>query len=385
VVEKTKANEEAETIRIAIREGTFRQRAVQAQPEPVTPEANTLKQVVELFLERATPKKARDRAAWARDARCRLGKATAFVFEDGRVFGDRLIGSVTEDDLEVFFAALRKRASASTKNHYVQVLGSLFTWATKKGYISRNLMGPESEIRREKPARRSRRLEPGEEDRLLAAAGPRLQRLIVAALETTCRLGELLTLRRRDVDLDRREITIRAENAKDGETRILPISSRLLAILEMAKLDPSGHELKPSAFIFGDGTGEPVTTIKRAWVTCVLRANGHKPRWGKRGKLSPESRAAFRAIGLHFHDLRHEAASRLLEGRFPLHHVQQMLGHASIDTTNTYLNVTRFGLQESMQKLDLVRSTRPTATGQTEPEVVSSERDKQLNANLSVN
>ena len=41
---------------------------------------------------------------------------------------------------------------------------------------------------------RTRRLEPGEEDALLAHAGPRLRGLIVAALSTGCRLGELLTL-----------------------------------------------------------------------------------------------------------------------------------------------------------------------------------------------
>ena len=60
----------------------------------------------------------------------------------------------------------------------------------------------------------------GEERRLLAAAGPFLQRLIIAALETGCRRGELLSLVWADVDLAGREIRIRAAKAKDGEAEM---------------------------------------------------------------------------------------------------------------------------------------------------------------------
>jgi site-specific recombinase XerD len=52
-----------------------------------------------------------------------------------------------------------------------------------------------------------------------------------------------------------------------------------------------------------------------------------------------------RAINLHFHDLRHEAGSRFIEAGWPIHHVQEMLGHASLEQTSTYLNVTGTGLQ----------------------------------------
>ena len=53
---------------------------------------------------------------------------------------------------------------------------------------------------------------------------------------------------------------------------------------------------------------------------------------------------------LHFHDLRHEAGSRLLEAGWPLHHVQEMLGHADLKQTSTYLNVTQVGLQDFMRR-----------------------------------
>jgi site-specific recombinase XerD len=77
----------------------------------------------------------------------------------------------------------------------------------------------------------------------------------------------------------------------------------------------------------------------------------------------PASRAQLKAIDLHFHDLRHEGASRLLEAGWPLHHIQEMLGHASLEQTATYLNVQRGGLQESMKRLDDARSPRRPSAG----------------------
>jgi site-specific recombinase XerD len=55
---------------------------------------------------------------------------------------------------------------------------------------------------------------------------------------------------------------------------------------------------------------------------------------------------------LHFHDLRHEAGSRWLEQGWPLHHVKELLGHASISTTDTYLSASRIHLRESMLEME---------------------------------
>ena len=211
-------------------------------------------------------------------------------------------------------------------------------------------------LRREQSTKRNRRLAPREEAALLAVAGDRLQRLIIAALESGCRLGELLKLQTRDLDLARREMTIRTENAKDGEQRVLPISNRLAAVLEMATLDLAGQPLPPDGFVFGDGTGQRVKSPKRAWATCVLKAHGCEPQWTTGGKLAPASCAELRRIDLRFHDLRHEAGSRLIEGGWPGHRVQEILGHASLTQTSTYLNITREGLHESMRKIDEART-----------------------------
>jgi hypothetical protein len=104
--------------------------------------------------------------------------------------------------------------------------------------------------------------------------------------------------------------------------------------------------------------------VRRAWETAVLKAHDRRPIWvwtrGRSrkgtGTLSAQSRAAYRQIDLHFHDLRHEAGSRLLEAGWPLHEVQQMLGHASLEQTSTYLNATLRGLHRSMRAIDQARA-----------------------------
>ena len=68
--------------------------------------------------------------------------------------------------------------------------------------------------------------------------------------------------------------------------------------------------------------------------TAVRRAEHTKDR---ENRIIPISS---RAINLHFHDLRHEGGSRLLEAGWPVHHVQHMLGHAALQQTSTYLNAT---------------------------------------------
>jgi integrase len=157
------------------------------------------------------------------------------------------------------------------------------------------------------------------------------------------------------VNLDRRELTIRAENAKTRTARVLPLSARLAGVLKMARTDPTGKDFTADKHVFGDVVGNKIGDIKRAWATCVLKAHGHTTTNTRTKGLSPDSQKALAAIGLHWHDLRHEAGSRLLESGWPIHHVAHMLGHASIATTNTYLNATRIGLQEAMRRLDASR------------------------------
>jgi integrase len=380
---KTEAEVEAATIRAAILEGTFERAADRAAREarqaacgPATAAGVALETFAELYVDRAS--KASGKTSWAKDAGM-FDRFCAYGVTNGRPLGQSPLSSITEDAIEAFFASLSELA-ASTRNKYVQLLKASFRWAVKKGYLAHSPISDDSTLKRTKPAQRRRRVSPEEEKALLDAASPermasgplkhyaglRLQWLIIAAIETGCRLGELLALQWGDVDWSKRTVLVRAEERgarKSGRSRLLPMSVRLSATLDMAKTDPAGRHYPPSAYVFGK-LGARVREIKKAWETCVLRAHGHEPEWTKRTHgLTAQSRAAFRAINLHFHDLRHEAGCRWLEAGWPIHHVQEMLGHTNLSQTSTYLHAAERGLQESMQRYDAARTERPVADG----------------------
>jgi integrase len=377
---KTEADTLASDIRAAINAGTFvraadrRRQDSQQQPSTDVAPALSLERFAATYLERVSQVRERNKS-WTND-RHMFTQICSFRLSDGSRLGDKALTAITEDDFEVVLTDLRaKGRAASTRNQYVQLLKASCRWAAKKGYLPRNPISEDSLLKRSKIAQRHRRLTPdvvdaygnivtpGDERRLLAVAAARLQNLIIAALDTACRRGELLSLTWGDVDMDRRLLVVRAETAKDDDRRELPISPRLASVLEMARTDPAGHEYPSRAFVFGE-LGQRVDNVKRAWETAVLKAHGHDPVWERNG-LAAASRAALKAIDLHFHDLRHEGASRMLEAGWPLHHVQHMLGHASIEQTSTYLNVEKTGLQDSMRRFGVPAGIRcnPVAIG----------------------
>jgi len=124
-------------------------------------------------------------------------------------------------------------------------------------------------------------------------------------LDTACRPGEILSLQWRDVSLARRELVIRAEKTKTRTERIIPVSSRLLAVLEMRRLDPSGQPCGRDAYVFGNEVGERVRSVRTAWTNACKKA-------GLRG--------------FQLRDLRHEAGSRFDEAGVPINYVSSFLG-----------------------------------------------------------
>jgi len=182
---------------------------------------------------------------------------------------------------------------------------------------------------------RARRMQPGEEERLIAAATPHLRALIIAALSTGCRVGELLTLQWQDVREGGggryRALILRAGKTKTGTTRVVPVGQRLAAVLEVLRTGPDGKDLPPEAFVFGDEIGQSISSVKTAWRTACEEAG---------------------IIDLHFHDLRREFACRLLESRAELHDVRDFLGHANITTTSRYLRSTTLRLERALTLLE---------------------------------
>ena len=127
-------------------------------------------------------------------------------------------------------------------------------------------------------------------------------------------------------------------------------------MLNTIRQDPlTNEDHEAHAHVFGNASGHKVSSPKKAWEVTVLKAHGIKPEWTKGiKKLTPGMREQLRGIDLHFHDLRHEAGSRWIEAGWPIHHVQQMLGHADLKRAPS-IHVMVQGLEESMRKHDKAR------------------------------
>ena len=107
-------------------------------------------------------------------------------------------------------------------NRNLTLLRSCFNWAIHPGGYTTSTpfkIGPVTIVRRFPELARERRLEPGEEQRLLAACGPHLRAMVEAALETACRLGELLSLQWRQVRWTQNEIHLPGGKTKSSGRR----------------------------------------------------------------------------------------------------------------------------------------------------------------------
>jgi integrase len=94
--------------------------------------------------------------------------------------------------------------------------------------------------------------------------------------------------------------------------------------------------------VFGTETGDRRKSFRGSWEAACDAAKVPKDEAGR--------------LTLHFHDLRREFASRLLESGATLAEVQSALGHTSVTMTSRYLGVTDAGLQKSFERFERHRS-----------------------------
>ncbi|MCP4898878.1 MAG: site-specific integrase [bacterium] len=214
------------------------------------------------------------------------------------------IDEVTTWDIERHKARRRQVVSPATVNRELAVFRHLFNMARKWGYDVDN---PMADVRMFKVDQTTIRvLDDNEERALFKAAAHHLRPVLVVALNTGLRRGELLSLRWEQVDLFEKVITVK--HSKSGKVRHVPIND---IAFEYLRTIPGGYDKGP-VFTWA---GNSITSIKTAFNAAVRRAG-----------IPP----------LRFHDLRHTFATRLVLAGVDLPTLQELMGHASITTTRRY-------------------------------------------------
>jgi integrase len=207
-----------------------------------------------------------------------------------------------------------KPLSPATVNRYAAALSGVITWAIKRRIAPKGYAHPcaSIEIRPENTGK-TRFLSEDERDRLLVACKaskwPGLYLLVLMALSTGARRGELMGLRWRDIDLVHRVATV--ERTKNGDGKVMPLIPAVFELLELGKAKG-----KPDALVFAS---------KRTPTTPYA----FDERWAK-------ALEAAKIRGVTFHTLRHSAASFLAKNGATLLEIGDLLGHRNITVTRRY-------------------------------------------------
>lgn len=285
----------------------------------------------------------------------------ATLRRDFAEFLNQPLSAITTWKLEKWRRArLEKKKSTASCNRPLAYLAAMMNHAQKAGLVKVNPCTGIKPLREDKS--RVRFLSPEERGRLLAvleareaqaraarishnkwlaergiAPRPTLDGrysdhvfpLVLLAVNTGLRRGELFGLTWGDVDFPRRMLRVRADSAKSGKTRYIPLNSPAMDALDTWRAQHDA--VAPSALIFPGRGGGRLNNINKAWKAV---------------------RDAAKLDGFHFHDLRHTFASELIMRGVSLSVIRDLLGHSNFTMTQRYAHLSPEVAAAAVAKLD---------------------------------
>jgi integrase len=151
--------------------------------------------------------------------------------------------------------------------------------------------------------------------------GDHLTPAVLLSMNTGLRRGEVVKLRWGSVDFNRRLVTVEGRNAKNRQTRHVPLNDEAVKVLQNWR-EQSGT----GARVF-----DVVTGFQAAWEKILKRARISNFRW---------------------HDLRHHFASRLVQHGVPLNTVRDLLGHSTVGMSLRYAHLAPDQRRAAVAKLN---------------------------------
>jgi integrase len=237
-------------------------------------------------------------------------------------FGKKYIRSIKANDIEAFkqkrlnSVTVRggKRSIASV-NRELSILRTILNFAVQNEWLLKNpFTASQGIISISAEVERNRVLSIEEEQRFLAVCVDQrshLRPIVICALDTAMRRGEILQMKWSDVNLALGEIHIPQTNTKTEESRIVGITNRLK--IELQKIWEQSPQ-DTNSLVFGS-----IASVKTAWKTACRLAN---------------------IEDFRFHDCRHTATTRMIASGSPHTEVMKITGHTQLKTFLRYLNIT---------------------------------------------
>ena len=224
--------------------------------------------------------------------------------------------------------------AVNTQRHRLGALQRFFAWLCRENVLRAN-PAADLELPRKQPRALPRVLTVGEVEAVLAVPdtsdplGVRDRAMLEVFYSTGLRRSELVALDVADVDRARGLVLVR--RGKGGKDRLAPLGAEALAWVEryLAECRPRLEIAPGEPALFLSGFGERFNpTYVGNWVARVIKA----AKVGQSGSC---------------HLLRHACATHLLENGADLRSIQELLGHARLDTTEIYTHVSIAQLRET--------------------------------------
>jgi integrase len=243
-----------------------------------------------------------------------------------QAFGDQQLSGITPLKVDEYISQRAVTHKPATVNRDIAVLRHMFRKAMSWGKALSNPAAHVKPLRADN--RRLRYLSQEEMTRLLDVADETLRPVLITALYTGLRRGELFSLTWQDVDL--KHGVVRVVQTKSGERREIPLSDTLRdTLLTLPRR-------LASDYVFPGKTGHGLVDIRKRFHRALKEAG---------------------IEGFVFHDLRHTFASHLVMAGVDLMTVKEFLGHADIKMTMRYAHLAPDYKRAAISRLDTYMDT----------------------------
>lgn len=265
------------------------------------------------------------------------------LFAHLKAHGVREPRGVREQDLVSFARTLATRLSSRglplspvTIGSYLGTVRAFFSFLAKKGVLLTNPAARPPRPRARKLPRvaltRAEACRLVETPSALSAVGQRNRALLETLYGTGVRLSECVRLDLTDLDLGEGTLLVRC--GKGRKDRLLPLPGRAAAALDLYSRDSRPRLVRgaaePALFVSRDGRRlKPISVQFVVW--------WHAKRAGIRTRIGP-------------HMLRHACATHLLQGGADVRHIQELLGHERLETTEVYTRVEIADLKDALAR-----------------------------------